>query len=72
MPHDCRDTYLESLGFSYVSEDYSTAEGYLNSQGVADALDTYFGWTEGDDRISPNAAVKIAFSGKEDIISVAG
>ncbi len=50
------DTYLESLGYSYVSEDYSTAEGYLNSQGVADALDTYFGWTEGDDRISPNAA----------------
>ncbi len=48
--------YLESLGLSYVSDDYSTADGYLNSQEMADALDTYFGWAEGDDRISPNAA----------------
>lgn len=49
-------TYLESLGLSYVSDDYSTADGYLNSQEMADALDTYFGWAEGDDRISPTSA----------------
>lgn len=48
--------YLESLDLQYISEDYSTADGYLNSQEMADALDTYFGWAEGDDRISPNAA----------------
>lgn len=49
-------TYLESLGLSYVSDDYSTADGYLNSQEMADVLDTYFGWAEGDDRISPTSA----------------
>ena len=49
-------SYLESLGLSYVSDDNSTADGYLNSQDMADALDTYFGWAEGDDRISPTAA----------------
>ena len=48
--------YLESKGLSYVSPDYSTADGYLNSPEMAEALDTYFGWAEGDDRISPNSA----------------
>lgn len=49
-------TYLESLGLSYVSEDFSTADGYLNSAEMAEALDTYFGWAEGDNRISPTPA----------------
>lgn len=48
--------YLESNGLSYISEDYSTAEGYLNSQEMAAALDKYFAWAEGEDRISPNSA----------------
>lgn len=48
--------YLESNGLSYVSEDYSTADGYLNSEEMAAALDKYFAWAEGDDRISPNSA----------------
>ncbi|MGI6107834.1 MAG: ABC transporter substrate-binding protein [Lachnospiraceae bacterium] len=47
--------YLESLGLSYVSDDYSTCDGYLNSQDMADALDWYFGMAEGDDRVSPTA-----------------
>ncbi len=48
--------YLESKGLSYISDDYTEVEGYLNAPEMAEALDTYFGWTEGDNRISPNAA----------------
>lgn len=48
--------YLESMGLSYISEDYKTADGYLNNPELAKAMDTYFGWAEGDNRISPNAA----------------
>lgn len=48
--------YLESNGLSYISDDYSTADGYLNSEKMAAALDKYFAWAEGDDRISPNSA----------------
>lgn len=48
--------YLESLGFSYISKDFSTADGYLNNPEMAEALDTYFGWAEGENRISPNSA----------------
>lgn len=48
--------YLESLGYSYISEDYKTADGYLNNKDMVAALDTYFSWAEGEDRISPNTA----------------
>lgn len=48
--------YLESQEFSYISEDLRTADGYLNNKDMVAALDTYFGWAEGDDRISPNTA----------------
>jgi len=56
-------SYLESLGYSYLSEDYATADGYLNNPNLAQALDTYFGWAEGDDRISPNAADEDTYGG---------
>ncbi|HWT73343.1 MAG TPA: sugar ABC transporter substrate-binding protein [Mobilitalea sp.] len=47
--------YLESKGISFISDDYSTADGYLNSQAMADALDWYFGLSEGDNRVSPTS-----------------
>lgn len=49
-------SYLESLDLPYVSEDFSTADGYLNNPKLTEALDTYFSWAEGEDRISPNTA----------------
>lgn len=47
--------YLESKGLSFVSDDYSTCDGYLNSEEMAEALDWYFGLAEGDDRVSPTS-----------------
>ncbi len=47
--------YLESKGLSFVSDDYSTADGYMNTQAMADALDWYFGLAEGDNRVSPTS-----------------
>ena len=49
-------SYLKSLGLDIVNADCTDVDGYLNSEGVAEALERYVALSVGDNRISPSAA----------------
>lgn len=54
-------SYLLSNGIDIMNEDGTKVEGYLNSPELAKVLTKYIGYSEGDERISPNQADFDAF-----------